>query len=130
MLAVDPGPVSAVRVRVLNRGAEFASYVGDLQGSDELADEALQTARALGYCPGEAHALARLGMTAQLRGLHDLSVTLFREGVRIAVQSGDAKTVFYARQKFFEAARISGELEMAAGLMEDNLALARRRGED
>jgi hypothetical protein len=74
-------------------------------------------------------ALARSGMNAKLRGLRDRSVTLLQEGVRIAIQSGDVFSMFYTRQKFFEAARISGQLEAAAGLIEDNLELAKLRGD-
>jgi ATP/maltotriose-dependent transcriptional regulator MalT len=114
---------------VLNWGAEFATQQGDLQRSSELAEEALQLARRLGYVVGAGIALSRLGTNADTQGFHGRGVTLLEEGLRVCLHSGDGFGIYYARHKLAEALLHDAKLDAATTLIEDNLALATRRGD-
>lgn len=129
ILDTDKGPARPVRVRVLNWGAEFATNQGDLQRSDELADQGLTLARGLGYVAGEGMALGRLGMNASIRGLSTRAVHMLEEALRTGIRSGDELAISYARHKLAEVYRLNQQLDTATRLFEDNLMLARQRGD-
>jgi predicted ATPase/DNA-binding CsgD family transcriptional regulator/DNA-binding XRE family transcriptional regulator len=130
ILSADRGPARPVRVRVLNWGAEFATHQGDLRGSDELAERALEEAKELGYTAGRAVALSRLGTNADTRGAHDRGVALLEEGLRSALQSGDPFAIYYARHKLAEARRVDQKVQAAGQLILDNFRLAERCGDE
>jgi predicted ATPase/DNA-binding CsgD family transcriptional regulator/DNA-binding XRE family transcriptional regulator len=129
ILGADRGPLGQVRVRVLNWGAEFATHQGDLQSSDQLAEQALHAAKELGYIAGQAVASSRLGTNADTRGAHDRGVALLEEGLRTALVAGDAYAIYYARHKLSESYRLHQKVDAANRLIEDNLALATQRGD-
>jgi non-specific serine/threonine protein kinase len=127
VLQLDRGPARPTRVRVLNWGAEFATQLGSLQRSDELADKALQVSREIAYDAGEGVALCRLGTNSDTRHIHDRGIGLLEHGLQIALKSGDAFSSSYARHKLAQAYHIDGNLDAATRLIEDNLALFTRR---
>ena len=127
ILRVDRTPARPVRVRALNWGAEFAAQQGDLQRSDDLADEALRLSGEIGFSAGQGIALARLGTNADTRGQHDRGIALLERALRICLQADDDFSVYHARYKLAEALRHGARLMEATRLIEDNLALAKRR---
>ncbi|MEO9221053.1 MAG: AAA family ATPase, partial [Mycobacteriaceae bacterium] len=114
------------RARALRSTSMLASYLGDLQRADELAQQALAIAREQTELPEIANALVAVGFAAVTRGCYVESIRAYEESVAILRELDDGVQLGEVLGQLSVSMVLHNDLTGARAAGEESLTLVRR----
>jgi non-specific serine/threonine protein kinase len=127
LLAATSGQETVSRARALRGAAGLAHRQGDFLRGAELANESLSLAQALQNRPAEADALIACGDVSYTRQDAPTAVTFFDRALALFRVMGNDDGIAMALTRLGMALTVTGDLDRANAVLEEALAISRRR---
>jgi len=123
------GIVAATRAKALLAATSFATYLGDMDRAESLAQESLALCRELGDTWGIAQSLLQLGRAASYRGNFPVARPLLEEALALCREVGHKRGIIWALDELGYMAIRQGDYARAHALLEEDLAIDREEGD-
>jgi DNA-binding CsgD family transcriptional regulator len=121
-------PPSAERALVLGALAQVRMLVGQIGASLELAEEAIEIARAVGDRAVESHALNTLGVDVGALGDRERGIAALRESLAIELERLSSDDLHRAYTNLGDMLDQDGQIEEAIQLALEGVEMARETG--